>query len=134
MSLLASALALESKCDDSTLVDLRCQVSTMQAGGGTRNGAIVINEGIVAPSAAEAGLSSAEKRSVLADSDYARQLQAKMDVQESRAANKSVTALCCQSACKCLCPDSKGGGERGSLKGINHMQEGWCKGSGLHQD
>ena len=60
----------------------------MQAGGGTRNGAIVINEGIAAPSAAEAGLGSAEKRSLQADSEYARQLQAKMDAQESRAANK----------------------------------------------
>ncbi len=65
------------------------QVSAMQAGGGTRNGAIVINEGAAAaPSAAEAGLSSAERRSLQADSDYARQLQAKMDAQESRAANK----------------------------------------------
>lgn len=63
----------------------------MQAGGGSRNGAIVIKEGVAASSAAEAGLSSVEKRTLQADSDYARQLQAKMDAQESRGANKSVS-------------------------------------------
>jgi hypothetical protein len=77
----------------------------MQAGGGSRSGALVINQGIAPPSAAEAKLSSAEKRSFQADSDYARQLQAKMDVQESRAANKSFTALCCP-ACAWSCPDN----------------------------
>ena len=60
-------------------------------GGGNHNGAIVINEPQArAPAVADesAGLGSAEKRAMQADADYARQLQAKMDVQDARGANK----------------------------------------------
>ena len=60
------------------------QVAALQSGGGVQNGSIVINER--AGNVAAQGGSSAERRSVQADADYARQLQAKMDAQETRAA------------------------------------------------
>ena len=60
------------------------QVAALQSGGGVQNGSMVINER--AGNAVPPGGSSAERRSVQADADYARQLQAKMDAQESRAA------------------------------------------------
>ena len=62
----------------------------MQDGGGSLNGSIVINEPTTVARTEEGPqLNSAEKRSVQADADYARQLQAKMDVQEARAAYRS---------------------------------------------
>ena len=56
------------------------QVALMRSGGGVQNGSIVINERLTSPVAGN----SAERRSVQADADYARQLQAKMDAQETR--------------------------------------------------
>lgn len=63
---------------------LYVQVAALQSGGGVQNGSMVINER--AGNSVPQGGSSAERRSVQADADYARQLQAKMDAQESRAA------------------------------------------------
>lgn len=70
------------------VASLQQEVTAMQEGGGTRNGAIVINEGRAAAGSVVTAVGSAEKRRVQADADYARQLQAKMDAQQARAANK----------------------------------------------
>lgn len=86
---LEQAANLPARSCQSLRISDCCQVTAMQNGGGAKNGAIVINEPSAAPETGMApALGSAEKRSMQADADYARQLQAKMDVQEARATNK----------------------------------------------
>lgn len=62
------------------------QVARLREGKAIAGGAIIINEpSAVAP---EIAMGSAEKQAIQEDGDYARQLQAKMDVQEARGAQR----------------------------------------------
>ena len=70
------------------------QATATQDWLGSLNGSIVINEPTAVARTEEGPqLNSAEKRSVQADADYARQLQAKMDAQEARAAYRSAASM-----------------------------------------
>ena len=63
------------------------QVEGLNRNGIDKNGGIMIDEGKTEEKSVE-NLGSAEKRSMQADADFARQLQAQMDVQESRGRNR----------------------------------------------
>ena len=64
------------------------QVGGLQRRGTDQSGGIVIDEGQPLANSHEDKLGSAEKRSMQADADFARQLQAQMDVQDARGRNK----------------------------------------------
>ena len=80
------------------------QIKGLERNGTNNTGSIVINEGQDS-AAHEEKLGSAEKRHLQADTDYARQLQAQMDVQEARGRNR-LEKNCChmQWACSFTLP------------------------------